>query len=74
LCAIIDQGTKDRTEVLINELTLLGGRQGGESGSSGYAGNGGYSCGNTAGCGQSQPVAKDECIGIGGVRIDPAIT
>src|ERR1700732_317716 len=34
---------KYRTEILINELTLLGGRQGGENGSTGYSNGGGYS-------------------------------
>ena len=51
---------KYRTEILIDELTLLGGRPGGENGSSGYSSGKGYSRGNAGGLGQSRSAASDE--------------
>src|SRR6202795_2627048 len=42
-----DSGQKKyRTEILVNELTLLSGRQGAESGGSSYGSSGGYARGN----------------------------
>ena len=51
---------KYRTEILIDELTLLGGRPGGENGNSGYSSGKGYSRGNAGGLGQSRSAASDE--------------
>ena len=45
---------KYRTEVLVDELTLLGSRQNSESGGSGYQSHGGYSGSNSTGSGQTQ--------------------
>lgn len=49
---------KYRTEVLVNELTLLGGRQGGDGG--GYSNGGGYSRTTPAGFGQSRAGGNDD--------------
>jgi single-strand DNA-binding protein len=51
---------KYRTEILINELTLLGGRQSGENGGSGYGSSENHSRGNTGGFGQSRPATSEE--------------
>ena len=51
---------KYRTEILINELTLLGGRQGGENSGSSYGSSGNHSRGNTGGFGQSRSAASEE--------------
>jgi single-strand DNA-binding protein len=48
---------KYRTEILVNELTLLGGGSGGENGGSGHRSNGNYSRGNTSG---SRVAANEE--------------
>jgi len=56
-----DSGQKKyRTEILINELTLLGGRHGGESEGPGYGSNGNHARGNSGGFGQSRPSANEE--------------
>jgi single-strand DNA-binding protein len=51
---------KYRTEILVNELTLLSGRQGAESSGSSYGSSGGYARGNTGGFGQSRQAAEEE--------------
>ncbi|MGB0124400.1 MAG: single-stranded DNA-binding protein [Silvibacterium sp.] len=51
---------KYRTEILVNELTLLGGRQSGETGGSGYGSSGNHSRSNTGGFGQSRPATGEE--------------
>jgi single-strand DNA-binding protein len=51
---------KYRTEILIDELTLLGGRSGGENGSSSHGSGRAYSRGNAGGFGQSRSAANDE--------------
>jgi single-strand DNA-binding protein len=51
---------KYRTEILVNELTLLGGRQSSENGSSGYSNGGGYSRASAGGFGQSRPATGEE--------------
>jgi single-strand DNA-binding protein len=51
---------KYRTEILIDELTLLGGRSGGEGGSSQYGSGRAYSRSNAGGFGQSQHKMNDE--------------
>jgi single-strand DNA-binding protein len=51
---------KYRTEILVNELTLLGGRQSAENGGSGYGSSGNHSRGTTGGFGQSRPATGEE--------------
>ena len=51
---------KYRTEILINELTLLNDRQVGESGGSSYGSAWGHSRGNTSGPGQSRQATGEE--------------
>ncbi|WP_263417534.1 single-stranded DNA-binding protein [Terriglobus albidus] len=51
---------KYRTEILVNELTLLGG-----GGGQGGQGGGNYSRGNTASFGSSSPAPADEFAGTG---------
>jgi single-strand DNA-binding protein len=46
-----------RTEILVNELTLLGGKSGGESGG---GSSGGYSRSNTASYDQRQPASQPD--------------
>ena len=48
---------KYRTEILVNELTLLGGGSGGENGGYGHRGNGNYSHSNMSG---SRTAANEE--------------
>jgi single-strand DNA-binding protein len=48
---------KYRTEILVNELTLLGGASGGENGGYGHRSNGNYARSNTGG---SRAVASEE--------------
>ena len=48
---------KYRTEILVNELTLLGGGSGAENGGSGHRSNGSYSRSNTGG---SRAAANEE--------------
>jgi single-strand DNA-binding protein len=48
---------KYRTEILVNELTLLGGGSGGENGGSGHHSNGNYARNNTGG---SRAAANEE--------------
>ena len=61
---------KYRTEILINELTLLGGRRGGESGSSGYS-NGNQARGNASAFGSSQsPDTQDYAYADQGITDD----
>ncbi|MEO8737811.1 MAG: hypothetical protein ABI380_14875 [Edaphobacter sp.] len=50
---------KYRTEILVNELTLLGGRPGGERRLA-YSNGEGYSRGTQGGYGQTRPAAKDD--------------
>jgi single-strand DNA-binding protein len=51
---------KYRTEILIDELTLLGGRSGGENGSSSYGSGKAYSRDNAGGFGQSRSATSNE--------------
>jgi single-strand DNA-binding protein len=51
---------KYRTEILIDELTLLGGRSGGENGSSSYGSGKAYSRDNAGGFGQSRSTTSNE--------------
>jgi single-strand DNA-binding protein len=50
---------KYRTEILIDELTLLGGRSGGENGSSSYGSGRAYSRGSAGSFAQSQSTSGD---------------
>jgi single-strand DNA-binding protein len=52
---------KYRTEILVNELTLLGG----SGGQGGQGGGSGYSRGNTASFGSSSPAPVDDFAGTG---------
>lgn len=62
-----DSGQKKyRTEVLVNELSLLGGR--GDSGASGNGG--GYSRGNAGGYGQTQSATSDDYYADQGITDD----
>ena len=49
-----------RTEILVNELTLLSGHQNRESGGSSYRNSGGSSRGNAGGLGESRQAAGEE--------------
>jgi single-strand DNA-binding protein len=51
---------KYRTEILIDELTLLGGRSGGANGSSSYGSGKAYSRDNAGGFGQSRSTTSNE--------------
>jgi single-strand DNA-binding protein len=56
-----DSGQKKyRTEILVNELTLLSGRQNRESGGSSYSNSGGSVRGNAGGFGESRQAAGEE--------------
>jgi len=56
-----DSGQKKyRTEILVNELTLLKGRQGGQNESARHSNSGGNARDNTGGFGQSRQAAEEE--------------
>jgi Single-strand binding protein family len=59
---------KHRTEVLVNELSLLGGR--GESGASNYGNGGGSSRSNVGGYGQTRPATSEEYYADQGITDD----
>jgi single-strand DNA-binding protein len=64
-----DSGQKKyRTEVLVNELSLLGGR--GESAASNYGNGGGYSRSNAGNHEQARPSANDEYHADQGITDD----
>jgi single-strand DNA-binding protein len=64
-----DSGQKKyRTEVLVNELSLLGGR--GDSGASSHSNGGGYSRSNAGGYGQARPATNDEYYADQGITDD----
>ena len=64
-----DSGQKKyRTEVLANELSLLGGR--GDSGASSHSNGGGYSRSNAGGYGQARPATSDEYYADQGITDD----
>jgi single-strand DNA-binding protein len=64
-----DSGQKKyRTEVLVNELSLPGGRA--ESGASNYGNGGSYSRSNATSYGQSRPTTSDEHYADQGITDD----
>ena len=64
-----DSGQKKyRTEVLVNELSLLGGR--GDSSASSHSNGGGYSRSNAGGYGQARPATNDEYYADQGITDD----
>jgi single-strand DNA-binding protein len=68
-CDDKDSGQKKyRTEVLVNELSLLGGR--GDSGASSHSNGGGYSRSNAGGYGQARPATSDEYYADQGITDD----
>lgn len=61
---------KYRTEIIVNDLSLLGSRQGGGEGGGSYSGGGssaggGYGRGNTSSFDQRQPAPQDDYAGEG---------
>ncbi len=64
-----DSGQKKyRTEVLVNDLSLLGSR--GEAGASNYGNGGGHSRSNATGYGQSRPATSEEHYADQGITDD----
>ena len=64
-----DSGQKKyRTEVLVNELSLLGGR--GDSGGSSHGNGGGYSRGSAYGYGQARSAPSDDDYADQGITAD----
>ena len=62
---------KYRTEVLVNELSLLGGRGAlGALGASSHGNDGGYSRSNAGGYGQARPATSDEHYADQGITDD----